>query len=269
MKEKPVVEKLGFIPHSTALRLMSADQRGVTAAAIVLKTVIYFGSLGERSNKQIEVIPDFYGMYDALMTAVKLDPYNMDAYYFAQAFLTWDVHKIDEADAMVDYGMRYRTWDWYLPFFAGFNNAFFLKDYGKAASYFKRVGELTGSELSINLTGRYLYQSGQTELAIAYLSAMEKGATNEAVRRGFAMRLDAFKWVRRIETARDRYRAEHDGKLPSSVDLLVKDGYLATMPMDPYGGSFYLEKSGQVRSTSDFAAGWRENKIQKKIEVQQ
>src|ERR1035437_4961022 len=51
--------------------------------------------------------------------------------------------------------MKYRTWDWQLPFFAGFNSAFFLKDYAAAARYYQRAGELSGSDLSRLLAGRY------------------------------------------------------------------------------------------------------------------
>jgi tetratricopeptide (TPR) repeat protein len=108
--------------------------------------------------------------------AVQLDPYNMDAYYFGQAILVWDVGKVELANELLDYGMRFRTWDWYLPFFAGFNQAYFLKDYTKAARYYDRAGELSGSDLFKNLAGRYLQESGKTDLALAYLSAMEKKA---------------------------------------------------------------------------------------------
>jgi hypothetical protein len=257
LAKRPVAVKLGFIPGPQVLKGVAADHRGDLAALLVLKTLLYFGTLSEPSPNGPEIPPDYLGMYNMLTTAVQLDPYNMDAYYFAQSFLVWDLKRVKEADAMLDYGMKYRTWDWYLPFFAGFNNAYFLKDYAKAAGYFKRVSELTGSQLSTSLTGRYLFQSGQTDLAIAYLGAMEKSATNVAVKRSFGVRLDAFKKARRIEMARDRFR-EARGRLPASVQELVGAGYLDAVPADPYGGTFYLNQEGRVLTTSDFATGWRE-----------
>lgn len=253
---RPVAVRIGYIPRPQALRGMAADHRGDLAAFLVLKTMLYFGSLGDHPANQVEVPPDYHGMYDLLTAAMKLDPYNMDSYYFAQAFMVWDLKRIKEANGLLEYGMKYRTWDWYLPFFAGFNNAFFLKDYPKAAEYYKRVAELTGSQLSVSLTGRYLYQSGQTDLAIGYLSAMEKSATNAAVKKAYAERLDAFKKVRAIEKASDRFRTEH-GRGPGSLAELVAKGYLERLPEDPYGGEFYLDREGRVRSTSDFAKGWR------------
>jgi tetratricopeptide (TPR) repeat protein len=193
-------------------------------------------------------------MSRTLHASVKLDPYNMDSYYFAQAFLAWDVGRIDVANQLLEYGMKYRTWDFYLPFFAGFNYAYFLHDYAQAAKYYKRAGDLSGQELLVNLAGRYLYESGQTDLAIAYLSTMEKGARNWAVKKSFETRLAALKQVRRVEQAVAAYRRDRNA-LPKSVEELLSLGYLQSAPVDPYGGTFYLTPQGQVRTTSKFAFG--------------
>jgi tetratricopeptide (TPR) repeat protein len=202
-------------------------------------------------------------MSSILHGAVKLDPYNLDAYYFAQSFLTWEVKQYQLANNLLEYGMKYRTWDWMLPFFAGFNSAYFLKDYKNAAVYYKRAGEISGSELNISLAGRYMQESGQTELAIAYLVAMEKGERNQAVKKNYQIRLKAFNEVRRIELARDRYK-NSEGVLPASLDTLVRSGLLSPPPSDPYGGQFYLEPDGKVATTSKFAfAGAAKDSTQK------
>jgi len=176
----------------------------------------------------------------------------MDAYYFAQGFLTWDAKQYKVANDLLDYGMKYRTWDWYLPFFAGFNQAYFLQDYVKAAEYYKRAGELSGVALYKSLAGRYMQASGQTEFAIVYLSTMEKGEKNAAMKKSYQIRLTAFREARRIELARDLYRQQH-GALPASLGQLVQAGLLRPPPVDPYGGSFYLEPDGKVATTSKYA----------------
>jgi tetratricopeptide (TPR) repeat protein len=208
----------------------------------------------EKADNQMAVPPDFISMSRLLHGAVKLDPYNMDAYYFAQGFLTWDVKQFKLANDLLDFGMKYRTWDWYLPFFAGFNSAFFLKDYAAAAKYYQRAGELSGSELSRLLAGRFMQESGQTELAIVYLSAMAQGERNPVVKKNYLIRLNAFKETRRVEVARDRYR-DILGALPTTVEQLVSGGFLSPPPHDPYGGTFYLEADGKVATTSKFAFG--------------
>jgi tetratricopeptide (TPR) repeat protein len=259
LKNKPFVEKLGYVPSVTALKSVAADHKELVAASLVLKVLIYFGGLIEKSENQFAVPPDYMSMSRLLHGAVKLDPYNMDAYYFAQSFLTWDVKQYKLANALLDYGMTYRTWDWSLPFYAGFNSAFFLKDYATAAKYYQRAGELSGSNLNKLLAGRYMQESGQTELAISYLSAMLKRENNPALKKSYQTRLIAFRETRRIEVARDRY-LETRGAMPVTVEQLVSNGLLSPLPRDPYGGQFYLEADGKVATTSKYAfAGVQNN----------
>lgn len=253
LKQKPVEEKLGYLPSTNLLRYASADHKELTGALLVMKVIIYFGGIiVKQQDKVIVQPPDYPRMSGILHGAVKLDPYNMDAYYFAQSFLTWDAKQYKLANALLDYGMKYRTWDWMLPFFAGFNSAYFLKDFAAAAEYYKRAAEITGGELNINLAGRYMQESGQTELAISYLSAMEKNERNQAVRKNYQIRLQAFREVRRIELAQDRYK-NATGRPPETLDVLISTGYLLPPPVDPYGGEFYLEATGKVTTTSKFA----------------
>lgn len=252
MRNKPIEEKLGYVPSIKVMKPLSADQKESAAAALVFKVLLYYGDVIVKvlpSGKSPP--PDLQGMSRLLHNVVQLDPYNMDAYYFAQSFLTWDAKQFTVANNLLKYGMKYRTWEPELPFFAGFNYAFFLGDYAKAAEYYKKAGDLSGSDLQIRLAGRYLQQSGQTDLAIAYLAGMVKGAKSAAVRKSYHVRLTAFREVRRIELARDRFHQEKN-RLPDSVGQLVQAGYLTPAPVDPYGGRFYL-MSGKVETTSKFA----------------
>jgi tetratricopeptide (TPR) repeat protein len=254
LKNKPFVEKLGYVPAVSVLKSVASDQKELVAASLVIKVLMYFGGLVEKADNKFPVPPDYKSMSRLLHAAVKLDPYNMDAYYFAQSFLTWDVKQYKLANDLLDYGMTYRTWDWYLPFFAGFNSSYFLHDYKKAADYYKRAGELSGYDLHKNLAGRYMQESGQTDLAIAYLSTMVKGEKNPALKKTYQVRLAAFKEARRIEIARDRFR-ESRGQSPVTIEQLMSAGFLSPAPVDPYGGSFFLEPDGKVSTTSKFAFG--------------
>lgn len=254
MRNKPIEEKLGYVPSIKLLKPLSADQKELVGASLVMKVLMYFGgAVGKAQEGRLITEPvDLQGMSRLLHGAVRLDPYNMDAYYFAQGFLTWDARQFKVANDLLDYGMQYRTWDWQLPFFAGFNHAFFLKDYARAAGYYKQAGDLSGSSLHINLAGRYMQEAGQTDLAILYLAAMEKGERNPAMKKNYQIRLQAFEEVRRIEQARDLFQ-QKQGSFPVSVQQLVQLGYLKHQPVDPYGGQFYLESSGKVATTSKFA----------------
>lgn len=254
MRNKPIEEKLGYVPSIKFLKPMSVDQKDFVGASLVMKALMYFGNTIGKANdgRTITEPPDLQGMSRLLHGAVQLDPYNMDAYYFAQGFLTWDAHQFQVANDLLEYGMKYRTWDWYLPFFAGFNSAYFLKDYKKAAEFYKTAGDLSGKVLFKSLAGRYLQESGQTELAIAYLTGMMKTARNQSVKQTYQVRLQAFQEVQRIERARDMLLKS--GRVKSiSIETLLSSGLLNPPPVDPYGGRFYLDQDGKVMTTSKFA----------------
>jgi len=254
MRSKPFVERLGHFPRVEVLQFVSADQKQLVAASLVMKVMMYFGGLMEQDLGKFKLPPDNPAMSRIIHGAVKLDPYNMDAYYFAQGILVWDVGAYKVANDLLVYGMKYRTWDWYLPFFAGFNSAYFLKDYASAAKYYRMAGDLSGEALFTTLAGRYMQKSGQTDLAIVYLSIMEKSARNKSIKKTYEIRLQALRAVRSIEIARDSYLTE-TGKAAASVEELVQRGYLAKTPQDPYGGKFLFEADGKVVTTSDFTFG--------------
>ncbi|HSA79088.1 MAG TPA: hypothetical protein VLG72_09550, partial [Nitrospirota bacterium] len=123
-----------------------------------------------------------------------------------------------------------------------------------AAKYYKRVGELVGTDLPINLAGRYMYESGKTDMAISYLDEMIRGAGNEAVKNSLQTRLKAFQAVKIIEQAKEKFHGKFHMD-PVSIEELLAKGYLKELPVDPYGGTFYIDKQGMVRSTSKFAYG--------------
>lgn len=253
MKNKPFVEKLGYIPSVSSLRVASLDYKQFVGASMIMRVLIYYGGLVEKAKNQIDVPVDYPSMSRTIHAALKLDPYNMDGYYFAQSILAWDVGQVKVANDLLEYGMHYRTWDWYLPFFAGFNYAFFLKDYENAAKYYAKAGELSGQSIFMTLAGRYLQESGRTSMAITYLDTMARSARNNSVRKSLIERKKAFIAVRRIEIARDKYLSDQ-GKLPSSLDVLVRGGYLEEVPQDPYGGTFYVAENGKIQSTSGLSS---------------
>ncbi len=251
MKNRPAVEKIGYVPEPGALKLLSADQHQFAAASLIMNVISYYGGLIEQAPSRELFQRDLPAMQKMVEASVQLDPYNMDAYYFAQA-MVWSTGQVTVTNRLLEYGMRYRDWDFYLPYFAGFNYAYFLKDYANAAKNYQRAGELTGSNLMMTLAGRYMYEAGRTDMAISYLSLMVKTATNPAIKKPLQTRLDAFLVVRTIEKAADAF-VKQVHRQAKSIEELVEKGYLNDIPRDPYGGTFFIDNEGRVRSTSKFS----------------
>ena len=248
-KSRPVEVKLGYLPHAQLLKVTSGEHRSTVAATIMMRVLLYFGTVIEKLMDQVIINPEFYNLFKTLQRVVELDPYNMDSYYFAQAIFTWELGRIDEVNYLLEQGMKYRPWDQTLPFYIGFNSAFFLQDYPKAATYMQKAAEISGNPLYTQLAARYFYESQQTALGLAFLETMIRSAKDKAVRESYKMRRDALLATTVLEKALETYRAE-TGSLPESLMELVEAGLLDRLPDDPYGGEFYLDDQGRVRTTS-------------------
>jgi tetratricopeptide (TPR) repeat protein len=176
----------------------------------------------------------------------------MDVYYFSQAAFTWDLHRFAEVNELLERGTKYRTWDGWLFFYLGFNYSYFLKDYQKGAQHFQRAAELTNNPLFGNLAARYFYESKQTDLALVFLNSMIAQTNDKAVRQMYIMRQKALTGVAIIENAISAYHSRYK-RNPQSIEELVNNCYLKQVPADPYGGKFYIDEQGRVRTTSKLA----------------
>ena len=244
--EQPPQARLGYFPPAPVIKALTADHSQFMSQVISLQCLFYFGTLVELRRQ----MPDWWKIYRAVYTATRLDPYNMDAYYFAQAVLTWETGMTQQALELLKFGFAHRTWDWYLPFYISFNYAFFLKDYEKAGMYLAKAAELKPEvEWYATLAARYYYEGGSTALALAYLQEMIPAARNEAIKKRLVTRAQAFEKVLQIEQAiavfKERFQAD-----PEDLERLVNAGLLERIPEDPYGGAFYLDEQGRVRTTS-------------------
>ena len=252
LEQRPVAIKLGYTPSAGALKLVCADQRYAIAEWNILRVIFYFGSLVEKWQNNISIPPEYYNMFKTIEAAIELDPYNMDAYYFAQASFTWEVGHAEDVNRLLDHGMRFRTWDYYLPYFAGFNAAYFLKKPQDAATYFKKAAELSGNPLFANLAARYLQESDQTKIAISFLSMMIEKTTDSNEKALYTTRLEALLAAQQIVDRIDQFEKKYDRK-PMKLQELVTANLLPKIPDDPYGGTFYLDDKGKVQTTSKFA----------------
>lgn len=255
LSNRPVVNKIGYMPEGEMLRFAVGDHRYLMSEWSVFKVMLYFGGMFDKNPNKVKLPPEYGNMARIISTSIFLDPYNMDAYYLSQAAFVWDVKdSARDINKLLAYGMRYRTWDFYLPFFAGFNAAYFLNDYKSAADYMKKAAELSGDPLFAKLAARYFHQAGRTELGIIFIDSMAKSAKDEKIKKSYLVRKEALQSAREISDAVQMYK-ERFNNYPASIDDLVKLGLLKQVPVDPYGGQFYISGKGKVETTSKFAFG--------------
>ena len=252
MSTQQLEEKLGSLPGKEGLKILAMGHRALVSEWIFFRVMTYYGGRIDQEAPASRRNVDYPSMYYFLDTSTYIDPYNIDSYYFAQAILTWEFGMIREVNVLLDRGMEHRTWDFYLPFFAGFNSFYFLKDYKEAGRYMERASRIAGDPLFANLAARFLYESDETDTAISFLKVMIEKTWNQKVRRSLETRLGALEAVRALEKAARQFEDRFHRK-PGNMHDLLNAGLISRIPQDPYGGMFYLDDHGRIRTTSKFA----------------
>lgn len=245
---RPVEEKMGYIPDKDVVKILALNYKPFLSEWLFLKTVIYYGGKRE-TEATVKGLPiDYHDMYRFLDVSTYIDPYNMDSYYVAQALFPWEGF-VKETDYLLERGLRYRTWDFYIPFFLSFNNFYFLKDYKEASRYMEIAARIKKEPLLINLAARFFYESNDTEIAIVFLKEMIEKTWNQRIRQNLEKRLRALEAILYLEKAIKRYEINYNRK-PANIKELSDKGFIEIIPEDPYGGEFYIDKDGRVKTTS-------------------
>jgi len=244
--------RLMLLPSKEMTRVVSFGNEILAAQLIFYNSMFFVGSL-ERPPS----IPTLRELYHTLDTVTYLDPYNMDGYYFANALLSWNPSLLEPLNELILRGMAHRPWDWQLPFFYGFNQFYFLKKPKEAAVYFERAYQLNPKNTFLpTFIARLYYQADATKTAIAFLEEMIRTTENKKLKKFMLVRLEALQAVSLLEHAVKLYVNKY-GTNPRSLGDLVGSRLLKEIPSDPYGGEFYLDEKGRVRTTSKFVYGHR------------
>lgn len=250
-KSLPKSEDTAYVIPSPILKVMSLEFKGLTSDIMFLRAIVFFGGLLERGNIQETKKWEWRWIHDTLNASTDLDPYFYDPYYFGEAQLTWGPNMIREVNVMLDKGIRHREWDWMLPFFVGFNHFYFLQENDKASDYLMEASKRPGASSQLaSLAIRLAYKGRRTENAIVFIEQMLKEEKNESVRKDFETRLEALKGILLLERAVGVYKDKFGIALFSLKDLITA-GIIAQLPEDPYGGEFYIDREGNIKTTSD------------------
>lgn len=251
-KSLPEGDSASYTLPSKMAKITALEFDGMASDFFYLKAIVFLGSAKERKETP-NVKPQEWKWFAGMMNAVSdLDPYFADPYYVANAYLPWDAGMVVEADNFLKKGCEYRDWDSLLPFFLGFNYFYFLHDNAKAGDWLMTAARRPGGGAAgyANLAARLAYEGKRTENGVLFLKELIGQTEDEELKARLETRLSAMTDILAIEQAVDSYRRKYR-RLPPDIRALVAKGILKQVPDDPYGGEFYLEQDGTVRTTSD------------------
>lgn len=241
-------EERVFLPHPF-MKVFSGEFKGIISDFLVIDLSSYYG--GIIMEKKEAVHREFEYIYGLLKVAAALDPYFFDTYYFTQSILAWDAKMPQEANELLKIGMEKREKDWLIPYWIGFNYYYFLNDRKKAAFYLREASKRpNASDLLASMSAIVSYEGGETEMAILFLEDMIGRTNDEYKREKFLIRLDALKKILYLERGLKEFERRYKRR-PKSIEELIATKIISTIPKDPYGGKFYIDNEGKVKTTSN------------------
>jgi hypothetical protein len=253
-KTLPRGDEATYAIPSAVLKLTSLEFDGVVSDFLFLKAMVFLGGTNERSERPRVKEWEWRLLYSDLVAITDLDPYFFDPYYFAQGHLTWEGDMVRETNALLAKGSQHRSWDWLLPFYMGFNHFYFLQENDQASLHLMEAARRVGNNPTLtSLATRLALKDRRTENAIFFLQEMLKREEDETIRGSYLIRLEALQGIFALERGVLQYK-ESFGEFPSSLEMLVKNGLLQQVPADPYGGEFYIDADGMIKTTSELRA---------------
>lgn len=240
----------GYVIPSKFSRVLALEHKGLLSDYLLLKTITFFG---ERVMAEQPLSDEDWNFIIGSLDAVTdLDPYFLDPYILGEGLLAWESGKYLEANRLLEKGRKYRTWDWQLPFYIGFNHFYFLGDNEKGATYLLEAARLPDSLSFLpDLAARIGYYGGKSRDAAVFLKGIIAQTDDRRVKERLEKRLTALERAAWIEDQVARFKRER-GRMPIDLMELIGSGYAETLPQDPYGGEWVLMEFGRVFSTSRF-----------------
>ncbi len=197
---------------------------------------------------------DLSGLYAFLDAATELDPRYQHVYWLGGTALVALDRRPDDAVRLLEKGRRALPDDWQLPYLLGYTHLFYYRDYGTAARYIEEAARKVGRPTYLTaLAARLHAQAGSPEAALEFLVGMHRSAADPAVRAGLETRIKEVvvdRDLHAIDAAAGRYRVGL-GRAPETVEDLVRGGYLASRPEEPFGGRYRIDpQTGLAESTT-------------------
>lgn len=240
-----------YVIPGKILKLTSLEFDGLISDFMFLRSLVFYGKTLERTEKPRVKPWEWQHIYAELNAATDLDPYFYDPYNFGQGLLPWEGNMVTDANRLLSKGCSYRTWDWSIPFYIGFNHFYFQHEDALASKFLMEASRVQDAPpILASLATRLAVKGKQTENAIVFLTQLMKTEQDESRRKSYQLRIDALKSILLLENAASDYRQRY-GSDPSSINDLVDKHIIKDIPPDPYGGDFYIDDEGGIMTTSN------------------
>lgn len=219
----PIIQKiaLGY------LRQLGGEMQFVKAS-------VFYGGV-EGGRDPLEYMEPLAHHFSA---AAQLHPHFIDTYFLCQSTLPHvnNDYALFANDVLLE-GMKALPDEFFLPFFSGFNQFYYLKNPKKAAVLLKEAAQKSGSLGWVaHLASMLAAEGGDIYGGLMWLKAMHASEENEFVRKRYEHSITQFEKAVDVQEAIDQYKALQ-GFYPVTLENLIPQ-FLPTLPQ--FDHSFVL-----------------------------
>ncbi|MFQ5901128.1 MAG: tetratricopeptide repeat protein [Thermodesulfobacteriota bacterium] len=236
-----------YVPSGKFFRIASLGFEQMFSNLYWLKTVQHIGDKAWENK-------GFPYLYPLLDLVTDLDPKFAYAYEMGSVVLAVYAQRIDESIAILEKGYDQDLDYWEIPFYLGFNLFYYRGDYEKAAVYIAKAAELPDSPAYVpRLAARLYAEAGNPDTAIEFLKSVYETTDDERVKKDIEKKIKLAVMERDMQLLEKLYNVFEEiiGKPPERLDDIVKAGIMKRVPVEPFGGYYYLDdETGEIRNSS-------------------
>lgn len=223
-----------------------------------IRAVVYFG--GERRSQRVKSYDQLFPLLD-LVTS--LDPHFRVAYRFGAIFLAepppGGPGRADQAIQLLQKGLAQDPRRWEYAQDIGFVNYWWVRDYAKAAEWFKRGADIPGAAEWLGPLAAVTLAEGGSRASSRRLWTELRDHTDMDWIRSSAnhrlQQLDAMDAIDELNRSSQRFIARH-GRPPANWRELAVDQRWRVLPADPTGTSYVLDPATGAVSLSPQSRLW-------------
>jgi hypothetical protein len=246
-------EEAPVLPRPEALRWLFASHRHLLTDLYWLRTTYQAGMA--RTEQEYRDVASYVGL------VTDLDPKFRYPYVFGTVIVPFNRGREQwmntaESTHIAEKGLREFPDDVDLGMLLAYNLSYFHHDYRRAADLLAKTARLPGAPGYLPALATRLYAMTDSFDAALALADLFGGETSDPDTREFFERrkkeILLERTLRDIDEASARYR-EALGHSPTTLVELQASGYLASFPIDPLGGTIFIDAKGRAHSSSTSA----------------
>lgn len=177
-----------------------------------------------------------------------LNPAHEDNYYIAAAILPWN-NEVVAAQEILRRASQARPFDWTPAFYYAFNALHFQKNPAEGAKWMQIAADHAPDELDKiqlqQLAAQWVSRGEDKQLAIRMHRQLAQETNHPAFARFLERRAQRLENIALLEETIIKYE-RGSGRKVVRLEELVESGVLPSLPLDPFGVPYSIDRGGRV-----------------------